>query len=37
MARRGPRAKLATIEGVGHAPTFMHGDQIELAREFLLA
>jgi len=36
MGERGPRARLATIEGVGHAPTFMHADQIGIAREFLL-
>jgi len=37
MGARGPRAKLATIAGVGHAPSFMHADQIDLAREFLLS
>lgn len=36
MARRGPRAELATIANVGHAPTFLHDDQIGLAKEFLL-
>ena len=37
MAARGPRAKLAEIKGVGHAPTLMHAEQIELVREFLLS
>lgn len=36
MTRRGPRAGLVTIAGVGHAPTFMHADQIDIARRFLL-
>lgn len=36
MATRGPRARLATIANVGHAPTFLHDDQIALARDFLL-
>jgi pimeloyl-ACP methyl ester carboxylesterase len=35
MARRGPRAKVAEIAGVGHAPTLIHEDQIRLVREFL--
>jgi hypothetical protein len=35
MAQRGPRAKVAEIAGVGHAPTLMHDDQIKLVREFL--
>ena len=37
MAERGPRAALATLAGVGHAPTFMHADQIAIARDFLRA
>ncbi len=36
MTRRGPKAKLVEIPDVGHAPTFMHADQIALARDFLL-
>ena len=36
MGSRGPRAELVTLPGVGHAPTFMHADQIAVAREFLL-
>jgi len=35
MAVRGPRAKVAEIAGVGHAPTLIHEDQIKLVREFL--
>ena len=35
MARRGPRANVAEIAGVGHAPTLIHEDQIQLVREFL--
>jgi pimeloyl-ACP methyl ester carboxylesterase len=35
MARHGPRAKVVEIAGVGHAPTLMHEDQIQLVREFL--
>ena len=36
MATRGPKAELVTIAGVGHAPTFMHADQIRIARDFFL-
>ena len=36
MAVRGPKAELVTIPHVGHAPTFMHDDQIAIAKEFLL-
>ena len=36
MTERGPRAQLAEIPGVGHAPTFMHDDQISLVKNFLL-
>jgi len=36
MTRRGPRPKLVEIASVGHAPTFVHADQIALARAFLL-
>ena len=36
MTERGPRAQLAEIPGVGHAPTFMHDDQISLIKHFLL-
>ena len=37
MTRRGPRARLKEIEGVGHAPALMDKDQIEIVRDFLLA
>jgi pimeloyl-ACP methyl ester carboxylesterase len=37
MGERGPRARLAEIPGVGHAPMFLRDDQIALARDFLLA
>jgi pimeloyl-ACP methyl ester carboxylesterase len=36
MAARGPRPRLVEIAGVGHAPTFLHDDQIAIAREFLI-
>jgi pimeloyl-ACP methyl ester carboxylesterase len=36
MKRRGPKAKVVEIPGVGHAPTLLHPDQIALARDFLL-
>jgi pimeloyl-ACP methyl ester carboxylesterase len=36
MARRGPKAKVVDIPGVGHAPTLMHADQIGIVRDFLL-
>jgi pimeloyl-ACP methyl ester carboxylesterase len=37
MTARGPKAKLVELPGVGHAPTFIHADQIAVAKEFLLA
>jgi pimeloyl-ACP methyl ester carboxylesterase len=37
MTRRGPKAKLVEIAGVGHAPTLIHADQIEVVRRFLAA
>lgn len=36
MTTRGPHPRLVEIAGVGHAPTFVHADQIAIAREFLL-
>jgi pimeloyl-ACP methyl ester carboxylesterase len=36
MTQRGPKAQLATVAGVGHAPTLMQPDQIALVRGFLL-
>jgi len=37
MAACGPKAKVIEIDGVGHAPTLLHQDQIELVKEFLLS
>lgn len=36
MTQRGPKAKLVQFEGVGHAPMFMHDDQINPVVQFLL-
>lgn len=36
MAARGPHAQLVEIPNVGHAPTFIHDDQIAVARQFLI-
>ena len=35
MSQRGPRVQVATVEGVGHAPTLVHDDQIDIVRTFL--
>jgi len=35
MTRRGPKARLVTFPGVGHAPALMAADQIEAVRGFL--
>lgn len=35
MTRRGPRPRLVTIPGCGHAPTLANREQIELLRGFL--
>ena len=35
MTQRGPKAQLVELPGVGHAPTFMHADQIRIAQDFL--
>jgi pimeloyl-ACP methyl ester carboxylesterase len=35
MQQRGPRVKVATVQGVGHAPTLTHPDQIDIVRHFL--
>lgn len=37
MGLRGPRARLAEIQGVGHVPMFMTEEQISVARDFLLS
>jgi pimeloyl-ACP methyl ester carboxylesterase len=36
MTRRGPKAKVVEIHGVGHAPTLLQPAQIALVRDFLL-
>ncbi len=36
MTQRGPKARLVQFEGVGHAPMFMHDDQINPVVQFLL-
>ena len=36
MTTRGPKAELVEIADVGHAPTFIHGDQLAIARKFLI-
>ena len=35
MTERGPKAKLASFQGVGHAPALMAKDQIEVIADFL--
>jgi pimeloyl-ACP methyl ester carboxylesterase len=35
MTLRGPRAQLAVLPGVGHAPTLVQADQVALVRGFL--
>jgi pimeloyl-ACP methyl ester carboxylesterase len=35
MTQRGPRVQVASIEGVGHAPTLVHADQVDIVRTFL--
>lgn len=37
MTARGPKARLAAVPGVGHAPMFSDSFQIGLVRDFLLA
>lgn len=37
MAETGPRARIAEIPGVGHAPMFMDEAQISLVRDYLLS
>ena len=36
MTRRGPKAQLVELAGVGHAPTLVHADQIAPIKNFLL-
>lgn len=35
MTQRGPRARVAAFEGVGHAPTLVAPDQVETVSDFL--
>ena len=37
MTRRGPTARLVEFEGVGHAPTFVKDEQVDVVAGFLLA
>ncbi len=37
MSERGPRARVVTFPGVGHAPWLMADDQIQVVHDFLLA
>lgn len=37
MTQRGPRARLVEFPGVGHAPTFVAPEQVEVVASFLLA
>ena len=37
MGRRGPKALIAEIPGVGHAPMFLDDAQVAVVREFLLS
>lgn len=37
MAQRGPRAQIAEIPGVGHAPMFLDAQQAQIVERFLLA
>lgn len=37
MAQRGPKARVVEFAGVGHAPTLVHSDQVQVVRDFLLA
>jgi hypothetical protein len=37
MRRRGPKAKVVEIRGVGHAPTLLHAEQIAIVKEFLIS
>lgn len=36
MVQRGPRARLVEFAGVGHAPTFVADEQVEIVASFLL-
>lgn len=36
MTRRGPQARLVEFDGVGHAPTFVNREQVDVVASFLL-
>lgn len=36
MTQYGPKAKLVELVGIGHAPTLLHVDQVNIVKEFLL-
>ena len=36
MTGRGPKPRLVSFAGVGHAPTLVQPDQVQAVREFLL-
>jgi len=36
MTERGPKARLVEFDGVGHAPTFIADDQVDIVASFLL-
>ena len=36
MTQRGPKARLVEFDGVGHAPTLVNADQVEVVASFLL-
>lgn len=37
MTQRGPKARLVELPGIGHAPTLISPDQVQLLKDFLLA
>jgi pimeloyl-ACP methyl ester carboxylesterase len=37
MAARGPKARVVEFAGVGHAPTFVAPDQLQVVKDFLLS
>ena len=36
MTQRGPRARLVEFDGIGHAPTLVAADQVEVVRQWLM-
>ena len=36
MCNRGPKPLLYTVQGVGHAPTLIHDDQLKMVKNFLV-